>query len=459
MDQANLAFRNNEWLLRQREFDLHSEEFQRQIIDSDNALQMEVNKLGGHQLTIPGANGKETNGTLTDQQAMDWSASHPAPAGFSYLPTASLGKGGKVVYRINLIPHDSLNDPVHISEEQAAAFGLPPKDGGYDTTLAHMAAFQQTNFQNAGGAEMLKHYQEKFTGYKVPADSQTLTQDLDESRRALQFAQQYPAQGKILMPALQSAAQAIHSKMQEKGLAATPEAAAVKETGEKAAATGELGKNIAETQKAQFELGQQKRDAASIQQPDATGFTPTISKNEYDKRYDSFSKSKQMSTLQTLQGSYQQFQDTVANIQKTGSMTGAESVVGLFNAIGISATPLAGKGFRINAVTVQEHAEARGLGQAAYQKLLSLKAGDIITPRQLTDYSDIASQVYHHAFVNAADEAHRQGLPADFLPKGGGAVADPITMRIYRDAVLHANPRAGLPDVQRALEANGWRVQ
>jgi hypothetical protein len=460
MDRANLAFRNNEWLLRQREFDLHSEEFQKQVSDSDNAIQEKMDELGAQPVVIRGPGGKDINGTSDEAGIMAWRTQNPEPPGYHYLPTSSIGKDGKRTYTIHLVPTDALKQEVHLSEDEVSDFGLPPKDGGYFMPFGTLLAFQQKAFHDSGGEDSLKRYMDKFgPTYKLPNDAQSLRDDADQIRAGLQFVQQHPRQAQSLGPMLQAAGTAIHNKMQEQGLYANPEAAAVGETGKKAAATGEQQKNLAEAGKAQFEVAQLKRDAASIQQPDVTGFTPTISKNEYDKRYDSFSKSKQMGTLQTLQGSYQQFQDTVANIQKTGSMTGAESVVGLFNAIGISATPLAGKGFRINAVTVQEHAEARGLGQAAYQKLLSLKAGDIITPKQLTDYSDIASQVYHHAFVNAADEAHRQGLPADFLPKGGGAVADPVTMRIYRDAVHHANPKAGPAEIQKALEANGWRLQ
>jgi hypothetical protein len=217
--------------------------------------------------------------------------------------------------------------------------------------------------------------------------------------------------------------------------------------------------------KTAFELGQETREAADLATPDAVGFSSKLGPREYDKRYDAFTKSKDYQTLSTLKGSYQQFQDTLNHIATTGEMTGAESVVGLFNAIGISATPLAGKGFRINSNTVEEHQEARGIDQAAYQKLLKLKNGDVITPKQLSDYSNIAAGVYHNSYVNAADEAHRQGLPVDFLPQGGGRAPDPITARIYTDVVLHTNPELGnnpaaLKDaIKKAAGLNGWKVE
>ena len=146
-------------------------------------------------------------------------------------------------------------------------------------------------------------------------------------------------------------------------------------------------------------------------------------------------------------------------------MTGAASVVALFNAIGISAEPLAGKGFRINSSTIQEHIGARGLDQAAYQKLLSLKNGDVITPQQVKDYASIAADVYKNAYVNTANEEHRRGLPADFLPQGGGVKLDGTTAEIFARAVLQTNP--GLAQnpaqlkaaVMQAAQRSGWNVQ
>ena len=146
-------------------------------------------------------------------------------------------------------------------------------------------------------------------------------------------------------------------------------------------------------------------------------------------------------------------------------MTGAASVVALFNAIGTSAEPLAGKGFRINSNTIQEQVGARGLDQSAYQKILSLKNGDIITPQQVKDYASIAANVYKNAYVTQADEAHRQGLPADFLPQGGGTNLDSTTAEIFARSVLHANPglarnpAALRAAVTQAAQRNGWQVQ
>ena len=211
--------------------------------------------------------------------------------------------------------------------------------------------------------------------------------------------------------------------------------------------------------KGEFELGQEKREAGDLAKPDVTGFSSPLTPKEYDKRYDAFTKSKQYTNLQTAQGSKQQFDDIINQMNK-GNYSGADSVVGLFDALGISVTPLQGKGMRINRDVINEHIDARGLDQAVYQKLLALKSGDVITPKQLRDYAGIADGVLYHSFVNAADEAHRQGLPVDFLPQGGGQQLNPQDALIYTDVIRHAHPEYSPAQVKAAvsdsLKQNGW---
>src|SRR5262249_15376195 len=132
--------------------------------------------------------------------------------------------------------------------------------------------------------------------------------------------------------------------------------------------------------------------------PDATGFTPDGSQlgltykekmAETNRRQDSYKKNAD--DLSKTEGTINQFQSILDDINSGRDITGAQSVVALFNAIGISATPLKGMGFRINNNVIQEHAEARGIGESLYQKLLSLKNGDVVTPQQLKDYASIAT--------------------------------------------------------------------
>lgn len=243
---------------------------------------------------------------------------------------------------------------------------------------------------------------------------------------------------------------------------ASQEAALAKTKAETAASQASAGEARARTGLTEAQTQQLQRQAADIAKPDSTGFSSPLSVPEYNKRYGKFTASKQFQNLQQMNQSYQQFQDTLRDINSGKNMTGAQSVVGLFNAIGISAEPLAGKGFRINSNTIEEHIGARGLNQAAYQRLLKLKAGDIITPQQLKDYADIAAQVYENAYVSEAAEAHREGLPADFLPQGGGAKLDGTTARIFTRAVLQAHPELAKDPaklkqaVGAAAQANGW---
>lgn len=167
--------------------------------------------------------------------------------------------------------------------------------------------------------------------------------------------------------------------------------------------------------------------------PDALGFQPKLpitGAKGYQKIADSFKK--QADDLAQTEQTYQQFGDIIKDIDSGKDMTGAQSVVGLFNAIGISAEPLKGKGFRINNLTVAEHAGARGIQQAIEQKFGKLKTGEIITPQQLKDYASIAEQVRANKYTALVNQAHNAGLNADpFLPTGNGQHIDVPTARIF----------------------------
>jgi hypothetical protein len=245
----------------------------------------------------------------------------------------------------------------------------------------------------------------------------------------------------------------------------TPWQASAQQAATLAKTQAETAASQATAGKTQEELHQLRQQSALIGTPDPTGFRSPLPVTEYNKRYDAFSKSPGFTNIQKLQGSYAQFQDVLNDLDSGKPLTGAASVTALFNAIGISAEPLAGKGFRINSNTIQEHVGARGLDQAAYQKVLSLKNGDVITPQQVKDYASIAANVYKNAFVIASDEAHRQGLPADFLPQGGGKALDSTTAQIFAESVAHANPRLAAnrdtlkAAVIQAAQKNGWTVQ
>jgi hypothetical protein len=210
-------------------------------------------------------------------------------------------------------------------------------------------------------------------------------------------------------------------------------------------------KSNAETKKIQGETAAQGQTAAGAAKPDAFGVTSALPEKEYTKRYDAFGKAY----VQPLTKSDQQlaqFSKIQSDIDKTGNMTGAESVVGLFNAIGISASPLKGMGFRINSNTVEEHENARGLGQSLYQKLLSLKSGDVVTPQQLKDYASLATSARESQYISAIDEARRQNLPVDFLPRGNGGHLDTSTARMYMRAAGNDPAKA-----RAAAQQAGWQ--
>jgi len=94
----------------------------------------------------------------------------------------------------------------------------------------------------------------------------------------------------------------------------SPQEAAAQRAATLASTQATTGKARVETAKAAEELSQLKRQAASISQPDPTGFQSSLSVPEYNRRYDAFAKSKGFQQLQTLQGSYAQFQDVLNDL-------------------------------------------------------------------------------------------------------------------------------------------------
>jgi hypothetical protein len=177
---------------------------------------------------------------------------------------------------------------------------------------------------------------------------------------------------------------------------------------------------------------------------------------EYNKRLDSFKKDAD--ELAKTEGTYGMFNNVLNDINAGKDVTGAKSVVALFNAIGLSATPLKGMGMRINSNTVQEHIGARGLGQSIYQKLLSLKNGDVITPQQIKDYADIALQARRDAYVNKINEARSQGVKPDFLlPRGNGRKVDANTAQIFYETAAGNTPQEKAANARRAAQAVGWQ--
>ena len=177
---------------------------------------------------------------------------------------------------------------------------------------------------------------------------------------------------------------------------------------------------------------------------------PGVDRKEYNKRYDTFTKDY-VSPLNRLKKTDMEFN----RILNSPKMTGAEKVTALLSAVGISGEPLQGKGFRINQAVITEHAGARNIWESAVQRANQIiGTGGPITDQQVRDYESIARGVVHDAYVAAGQEAIRQGLNPDFLPKGQGKMPDHETATIYLD--IAGSDRAS---AQKAMEANGWRFR
>jgi hypothetical protein len=190
--------------------------------------------------------------------------------------------------------------------------------------------------------------------------------------------------------------------------------------------------------------------AESLTEPDAFGDIPAVTDpKEASKRFGAFKKN--LDSLSQTEQTYNQFQ-SIANDVKAGRLTGAESVVALLSAVGISAAPLKGNGFRVSKDILNEHKNARGWEQSMQQKFLGAADGDVITPKQILDYSNIAANARTSQYVNVANQMRNAGLSVDpALPTGNGQKIDPATAQIF------LNLAGNDPQKARAAAAKkGW---
>ena len=182
---------------------------------------------------------------------------------------------------------------------------------------------------------------------------------------------------------------------------------------------------------------------------------PGMDKAEYNKRVDSFSKDYGKD-LNQLDQAGSQLQGIIANAEKTGKLPGAASVVGLFDAIGISSAPLKGRGFRINNEIVGEHTGARNVWQTMATKLQKVApegTGQVVTLQQLKDYNSILQQARHDAYLGAADQSRQAGIGVRVVPQGHNTPADAQTVKLFLD-MAGGNPQKAT----KALQASGWQV-
>jgi hypothetical protein len=218
-------------------------------------------------------------------------------------------------------------------------------------------------------------------------------------------------------------------------------------------AQAELAHTQAETAKLKQDVANSTPGTVSDAFGVKVGITPegqALTNKEYISRTDKFSKDY-VQPLNKLAKTNMEFD----RINNDPNQTGAEKVTALLAAVGISGDALKGQGFRISTDVINEHAEARNAYQTFVQKWNKVAgSGGPITAKQISDYTDIARGVVHDAYVNAAQEARRQGVAVNFLPRPTtqGQVVDKATAQIYLDAAS-----GNVESAHNALTAAGYK--
>jgi hypothetical protein len=145
-------------------------------------------------------------------------------------------------------------------------------------------------------------------------------------------------------------------------------------------------------------------------------------------------------------------------------LTGADSIVGLLDAVGVSIIGTGGSA-RVTAPMIEGHEHARGWIEdlrALVQKYAA--HGGPATPQQLRDYESVMSQALQTSYQNAIDAAGLMGpegssLGLDWLPKGHNQRINPnsaVDQAIVRIYAVGANQDP--EGTVRAMEANGWNM-
>ena len=331
------------------------------------------------------ADGIPTVGSLLDDPQRGAGLATALSRYQSYVSHADISHGGRDLYESLLaMAQPSRPDPNN------AKVSIPNRDQPFASTIA--AAFSPDGSAETGW-KILKAYHDEVVPEQIDNEAQAadMVASSKPGSRAAKYAQSWIAAN----------------------------------IAQKAAIAG------AEERAKQAAKPQTPDNPAVLTRPDALGFIPVVpSLKEYDKRFGTFKKN--IDALAQTEGTYQQFNSILNDLNSGKDMTGAESVVGLFDAIGISATPLKGAGFRVSNNVINEHTQARGWLGALQQKLLSAKNGDTITPDQLRSYANVAIQARQSQYVNMANEMHNAGIAADAaLPTGNGQKIDAPTAAIF----------------------------
>jgi hypothetical protein len=409
---------------------------------------------------------------LTNDQYEDYSNNHvqgfpkkDAPIVDKMIPGTIIARANeqKTMFQLAQARHDEVADALRQSDDpkvQAMADNVPsigelldnPKTGaGLATALTRFQSYVSHADISHGGRDLYESLQQMAQPSRTDPNDPKKTISNKDAPFANQVANAFGGWNVL---------QAYHAEVEPEQITNEGQAAdmiASSEPGSRAYLYAQRWIQSDTNQKAAIaRAGAQARESvkppslASLIQPDAFGNVPTVTDaKEASKRFGAFKKN--LDSLSQTEQTYNQFQ-SIANDVKAGKLTGAESVVALLSAVGISAAPLKGNGFRVSKDILNEHKNARGWEQSMQQKFLGATDGDVITPKQILDYSNIAANARTSQYVNVANQMRNAGLSVDpALPSSNGQKIDPATAQIFMS--LAGND----PQKARAAAAKkGW---
>jgi hypothetical protein len=132
-----------------------------------------------------------------------------------------------------------------------------------------------------------------------------------------------------------------------------------------------------------------------------------------NKQTEAFNKDY-VNPAESIERSYQMFQDAYRAIQSGDAKTGAEDMLLLSQHLGTTFGQV--KGSRMNKDLIQEHKDAIGIQDRIERYANNLASGQMLSPDQRKEFGDLIANMRNLTWQIATKEASRNNQPINFLP-------------------------------------------
>ena len=144
-----------------------------------------------------------------------------------------------------------------------------------------------------------------------------------------------------------------------------------------------------------------------------TGATTAAGAGVGNKQAETFNKDY-VNPAESIERSYQMFEDAYKAIQSGDAKTGAEDMLLLSQHLGTTFGQV--KGSRMNKDLIEEHKDAIGIQDKIERYGNNIASGQMLSPDQRKEFGDLISNMRNLTWRIATKEAARNNQPINFLP-------------------------------------------